>query len=162
MIQEFKKFIMRGNVVDLAVGIIIGAAFKSVTTSLVKDVITPPIGLILNNFNFDDLFISLNGQFYPTLKDALDASAPIIKVGSFINVCIDFLITAIAIFFLIKFVNHMEEVIDDLGEKEEPEAASKPEPEPEPEPAPPPPPEPTTEERLVAVLEKLSAQLDEA
>ena len=156
MIQEFKKFIMRGNVVDLAVGIIIGAAFKSVTTSLVKDVITPPIGLILNNFNFDDLFISLNGQFYPTLKDALDASAPIIKVGSFINVCIDFLITAIAIFFLIKFVNHMEEVIDDLGEKEEPEAA------PEPEPEPPPPPEPTTEERLVAVLEKLSAQLDEA
>ncbi len=154
MIQEFKKFIMRGNVVDLAVGIIIGAAFKSVTTSLVKDVITPPIGLILNNFNFDDLFISLNGQFYPTLKDALDASAPIIKVGSFINVCIDFLITAIAIFFLIKFVNHMEEVIDDLDEKEEPEAASEPEPEPEPE--------PTTEERLVAVLEKLSAQLDEA
>ncbi len=154
MIQEFKKFIMRGNVVDLAVGIIIGAAFKSVTTSLVKDVITPPIGLILNNFNFDDLFISLNGQFYPTLKDALDASAPIIKVGSFINVCIDFFITAIAIFFLIKFVNHMEEVIDDLGEKEEPE--------PEPEPEPPPPPEPTTEERLVVVLEKLSAQLDEA
>ena len=160
MIQEFKKFIMRGNVVDLAVGIIIGAAFKSITTSLVKDVITPPIGLILNNFNFDDLFISLNGQFYPTLKDALDASAPIIKVGSFINVCIDFLITAIAIFFLIKFVNHMEEVIDDLVEEEEPEAA--PEPEPEPEPEPPPPPEPTTEERLVVVLEKLSAQLDKA
>ena len=160
MIQEFKKFIMRGNVVDLAVGIIIGAAFKSITTSLVKDVITPPIGLILNNFNFDDLFISLNGQFYPTLKDALDASAPIIKVGSFINVCIDFLITAIAIFFLIKFVNHMEEVIDDLVEEEEPETA--PEPEPQPEPEPPPPPEPTTEERLVVVLEKLSAQLDKA
>lgn len=158
MIQEFKKFIMRGNVVDLAVGIIIGAAFKSVTTSLVKDVITPPIGLILNNFNFDDLFISLNGQFYPTLKDALDASAPIIKVGSFINVCIDFLITAAAIFFLIKFVNHLEDVID--GE-DEPEPTPQPEPEPEPEPEPPPP-EPTTEERLVAVLEKLSAQLDEA
>ena len=152
MIQEFKKFIMRGNVVDLAVGIIIGAAFKSVTTSLVKDVITPPIGLILNNFNFDDLFISLNGQFYPTLKDALDASAPIIKVGSFINVCIDFLITAIAIFFLIKFVNHMEEVIDDLTDEDAPE----PEPEPEADP------EPTTEERLAVVLEKLSAQLDKA
>ncbi|MCY4465948.1 MAG: large conductance mechanosensitive channel protein MscL [Chloroflexi bacterium] len=153
MIQEFKKFVMRGNVVDLAVGIIIGAAFKGVTTSLVKDVITPPIGLILNNFNFDDLFISLNGQFYPTLKDALDASAPIIKVGSFINVCIDFLITAAAIFMLIKFVNHMEDAID--GEDE-------PEPEPAPEPEPEPDPEPTTEERLVEVLEKLSAQLDEA
>ena len=152
MIQEFKKFIMRGNVVDLAVGIIIGAAFKGVTTSLVKDVITPPIGLILNNFNFDDLFISLNGQFYPTLKDALDASAPIIKVGSFINVCIDFLITAIAIFFLIKFVNHMEEVIDDLTDEDAPE----PEPEPEADP------EPTTEERLAVILEKLSAQLDKA
>lgn len=158
MIQEFKTFIMRGNVVDLAVGIIIGAAFKSITTSLVKDVITPPIGLLLNNFNFDDLFVSLNGQFYPTLKDALDASAPIIKVGSFINVCIDFLITAVAIFFLIKFVNHMEDVIEDLAGDEADEAAPEPEPQPEPEPEP----ESTTEERLVAVLEKLSAQLDKA
>ncbi len=154
MIQEFKKFIMRGNVVDLAVGIIIGAAFKSVTTSLVKDIITPPIGLVLNNFNFDDLFISLNGQFYPTLKDALDASAPIIKVGSFINVCIDFLITALAIFFLIRFVNHMEDVVEDLTDDEADEPAPAPVPEPEPE--------PTTEERLLEVLEKLSAQLDEA
>ncbi|MCY4147640.1 MAG: large conductance mechanosensitive channel protein MscL [Chloroflexi bacterium] len=158
MIQEFKKFIMRGNVVDLAVGIIIGAAFKSVTTSLVKDVITPPIGLILNNFNFDDLFISLNGQFYPTLKDALDASAPIIKAGSFINVCIDFLITAVAIFFLIKLVNRLEDVIEDLADDDAVEPAPQPEPEPQPAPAP----EPTTEERLVAVLEKLSAQLDKA
>ena len=154
MIDEFKKFIMRGNVVDLAVGIIIGAAFKSITTSLVKDVITPPLGLILNNFNFDDLFISLNGQFYPTLKDALDASAPIIKFGSFINVCIDFLITAAAVFMLIKVVNRMQDALD----REEEEVAAAPEPEPEPEPEPDP--EPTTEERLVIVLEKLSAQLE--
>ncbi|MCY3572760.1 MAG: large conductance mechanosensitive channel protein MscL [Chloroflexi bacterium] len=158
MIQEFKKFIMRGNVVDLAVGIIIGAAFKGVTTSLVKDVITPPIGLVLNNFNFDDLFISLNGQFYPTLKDALDASAPIIKVGSFINVCIDFLITAVAIFFLIKFVNRMEDVIEDLTDDDADEEVVEATPEPEPVPEP----EPTTEERLLEVLEKLSAQLDKA
>ena len=161
MIQEFKKFIMRGNVVDLAVGIIIGAAFKSITTSLVKDVITPPIGLVLNNFNFDDLFISLNGVYYPTLKEALDASAPIIKVGSFINVCIDFLITAIAIFMIIKFVNRMEDVVEDLVEDEEPAPAPAPEP-PSPPPPPPPPPEPTTEEKILAVLERIETKMDEA
>ncbi|MYI41837.1 MAG: hypothetical protein F4063_07940, partial [Chloroflexi bacterium] len=113
---------------------------------------------VLNNFNFDDLFISLNGQFYPTLKDALDASAPIIKVGSFINVCIDFLITAVAIFFLIKFVNRMEDVIEDLTDDDADEEVVEATPEPEPVPEP----EPTTEERLLEVLEKLSAQLDKA
>jgi len=152
---EFKTFIMRGNVVDLAVGIIIGGAFKSITTSLVKDVITPPIGLVLNNVNFDSIFISLDGQLYGSLAAAKEAGAATINIGSFINVVIDFLITAAAVFFLIKFVNHMEDIID--GDEEEATvAAPAPPPPPEPEPEP----EPTTEERLVAVLEKLSAQLE--
>ena len=151
---EFKTFIMRGNVVDLAVGIIIGAAFKSITTSLVKDVITPPIGLILNNVNLESLFLSLDGQAYASLQAAKDAGAATINIGSFINVVIDFVITAAALFFLIKFVNHMEDVIEDFTDEDEPEPAPAPEPEPEPE--------PTTEEKILATLERISAQLDKA
>jgi len=152
--QEFKTFIMRGNVVDLAVGIIIGGAFKGVTTSLVKDVITPPIGLMLNNVNFESIFLSLDGQLYPTLAAAQEAGAATINVGNFVNVVIDFLITAVAVFLLIKFVNRLEDVID--GDDEE-EAAPAPPPA---EVPPPPPPEPSTEEKMLLVLEKISAQLD--
>lgn len=155
MIQEFKKFIMRGNVVDLAVGIIIGAAFKSVTTSLVKDIITPPIGQIIGGINFDSLYISLEG--IPSLAGQ-GAAAATINVGAFINVTIDFLITAAAVFILIRAVNRLNDAVEDLMDGDEPEPA----PEPEPEPVPEPEPEPTTEERLVVVLEKLSAQLDKA
>ena len=156
MIQEFKKFIMRGNVVDLAVGIIIGAAFKSVTTSLVKDIITPPIGQIMGNFSFESLFISLDGSSYPSLAAAQAEGAATINVGAFINVTLDFLITAAAVFILIRAVNRLNDAVEDLMDGDEPEPAPEPEPVPEPEP------EPTTEERLVVVLEKLSAQLDKA
>ena len=158
MIQEFKKFIMRGNVVDLAVGIIIGTAFKSITTSLVKDIITPPIGQLMGNFSFESLFISLDGSSYPSLAAAKDAGAATINIGSFINVTLDFLITAVAVFILIRAVNRLNEAVEDLMDDDEPE----PEPEPDPEPEPEPDPEPTTEEKLVVVLEKLSAQLDKA
>ena len=155
MIQEFKKFIMRGNVVDLAVGIIIGAAFKSVTTSLVNDIITPPIGQIIGGINFDSLYISLEG--IPSLTGQ-EAEAATINIGSFINVTLDFLITAVAVFILIRAVNRLNEAVEDLMDDDEPEPAPEPEPEPEPEPDP----EPTTEEKMLAVLEKLSAQLDKA
>ena len=153
MIQEFKKFIMRGNVVDLAVGIIIGAAFKSVTTSLVKDIITPPIGQIIGGIDFDSLYISLEG--IPSLAGQ-EAGAATINVGAFINVTIDFLITAAAVFILIRAVNRLNDAVEDLMDGDEPEPAPEPEPEPEPDP------EPTTEEKMLAVLEKLSAQLDKA
>lgn len=158
MIQEFKKFIMRGNVVDLAVGIIIGVAFKDVTTSLVKDIITPPIGQLMDNVSFESLFISLDGSSYPSLEAAQEAGAATINIGSFINVTLDFLITAAAVFILIRAVNRLNDAVEDLMDGDEPEPA--PEPVPEPEPAPDP--EPTTEEKMLAVLEKLSAQLDKA
>lgn len=158
MIQEFKKFIMRGNVVDLAVGIIIGTAFKGITTSLVNDIIMPPVGQIMGNFSFKSLFISLNGISYPSLEAAQDAGAATINVGVFIGVVIDFLITAAAVFILIRAVNRLNEAVEDLMDDDEP----APEPEPEPAPEPEPDPEPTTEEKLVVVLEKLSAQLDKA
>ena len=156
MIQEFKKFIMRGNVVDLAVGIIIGGAFKSITTSLVNDVIMPPVGQIVGNVDFSSLFISLSGETYATLAEAKEAGAATINLGAFINTVIDFLITAVAVFILIRAVNRLNDLADGLMDEDEPAPEPQPEPEPEPEP------EPTTEEKLVAVLEKLSTQLDKA
>ena len=107
MLQEFKKFVSRGNVVDMAVGIIIGAAFGSVITSLVNDIIMPPIGYLLNGINFKDLFYVLNGKQYPSAAAAQQASAPAIYYGAFINTLIDFLIVAFVIFLLVKQVNRM-------------------------------------------------------
>jgi large conductance mechanosensitive channel len=108
MIKEFKEFIMRGNVVDLAVGVIIGSAFGKIVTSFVADIIMPPIGLLLHGVNFVDLFWSLNGQAYASLADAQKAGAPVIAYGSFINNIIDFLIVALVIFLLIKAINRMQ------------------------------------------------------
>ncbi len=107
MWKEFKEFIMRGNVMDLAVGIVIGAAFGAVVNSLVKDIIMPPIGLLLGKINFTDLFINLSGTAYPSLKAAQDAGAATINYGVFINTIINFIIVAIAIFFVVKGVNRM-------------------------------------------------------
>jgi large conductance mechanosensitive channel len=108
MLKEFREFIMRGNVMDLAVGVIIGAAFGKIVSSLVSDVIMPPIGLLLNGVDFANLFISLNGQPFATLAAAQAAGAPTLNYGSFINAIIDFLIVALAIFLLIRAVNHMQ------------------------------------------------------
>ncbi len=108
MLKEFKTFILRGNVLDLAIAVIIGGAFNAIVTSLVKDIIMPPLGLILKNINFTDLFISLNGQAYPTLKDAQDAGAPTVNYGLFIQNTINFLIIAFVIFLLIRAVNHLQ------------------------------------------------------
>lgn len=107
-ISEFKEFAAKGNVIDLAVGFILGAAFGKIVTSLVNDVIMPPIGLLLGGVNFADLFIALNGQVYESLEDAKTAGAPVIAYGSFINTIIEFLIIALALFFIIKTINRLK------------------------------------------------------
>jgi large conductance mechanosensitive channel len=104
-IQEFKKFIMRGSVVDLAVGVIIGAAFNKIVTSLVNDVIMPPIGLLLGKVDFSSLFINLSDPHYNSLAEAKAAGAPTINYGQFINNVLDFLIVAFVIFVVIKQIN---------------------------------------------------------
>ncbi len=107
MFKEFKEFIMRGNVMDMAVGIIIGGAFGKIVNSLVADVIMPPIGLLLGRVNFSDLFIDLSGKNYATLKEALQASAPVLKYGLFINTVIEFIIIAFSVFLMIKAINYL-------------------------------------------------------
>jgi large conductance mechanosensitive channel len=105
MLGEFKKFIMRGNVLDLAVGIIIGAAFGKIVTSFVSDILMPPVGLLMGKVDFSNLFVSLNGQHYNTLAEAKTAAAPTLNYGLFLNSIIDFVIVAFAIFLLIRQVN---------------------------------------------------------
>ena len=107
MWKEFKEFILRGNVMDLAVGIVIGAAFGAIVNSLVKDIIMPPIGLLLGKINFTDLFINLSGTPYSSLKAAQDAGAATINYGVFLNTIINFIIVGLAIFFVVKAVNRM-------------------------------------------------------
>ncbi|OFV98908.1 MAG: mechanosensitive ion channel protein MscL [Acidobacteria bacterium RIFCSPLOWO2_02_FULL_60_20] len=108
MLKEFKEFIARGNVIDLAVAVIMGAAFGPIVTSLVNDVIMPPIGLVLGQVDFKDLFIGLSGQTYATLAAAKAAGAPVIAYGTFINAIINFLIVSFAVFILLKQVNRMK------------------------------------------------------
>jgi large conductance mechanosensitive channel len=112
MLQEFKKFAMRGNVVDMAVGIIIGGAFGTIVKSLVDDVIMPPIGLLLGGVDFSDLFITLKEGAaagpYATLAAAQDAGAVTLSYGLFINSVISFLIVAFAVFLLIKSINKLQ------------------------------------------------------
>jgi large conductance mechanosensitive channel len=136
MLKEFKEFAMRGNVIDLAVGIIIGAAFGKIVTSLVNDIIMPPIGLILGNVDFSDLFVNLSmSQTYASVAEAEAAGAPIIKYGMFINTVIDFLIVAFAIFMVIRAINKF---------RRKQEAAP-----------PPPPPPPSGEEKLLTEIRDL-------
>lgn len=105
--DEFKKFVARGNVIDLAVGVIIGTAFGKIVSSLVGDIIMPPIGYLLGKISFADLFISLSGDKYDSLKTAQDAGAATINYGAFINTVIDFLIVAVVIFLMIKAINKL-------------------------------------------------------
>jgi large conductance mechanosensitive channel len=105
VLSEFKKFIMRGNVLDLAIGVIIGAAFGKIVTSLVNDVLMPVIGLAAGKMDFSNLFISLNGQHYDTLADAKKAAAPTLAYGLFVNTVIEFLIVAFVIFLIVRQVN---------------------------------------------------------
>ena len=112
MIKEFKDFVMRGNVLDMAVGIIMGAAFGTIITSLVKDVIMPPIGLLLGGVDFSNLYILLKAGTtappYATLADAQAASAVTINYGVFINAIITFLLVALILFFVVKGINKLK------------------------------------------------------
>ena len=108
MLKEFKEFAMRGNVLDMAVGIIIGAAFGKIIASFVADILMPPIGLLLGKMDFSNLFISLSGKSFATIAEAKAAGAPTLNIGVFLNATIDFLIVAFAIFLLIKQVNRFK------------------------------------------------------
>lgn len=114
---EFKKFILRGNVIDLAVGVIIGGAFQAIVNSLVADVIMPVISLITKGIDFTDKFIALDGAEYATLKDAQDAGAAVLTYGNFISAVLNFLIMAFVIFCFIKLINI---VTEKASKKEEP------------------------------------------
>ncbi len=117
MRQEFIKFIARGNVIDLAVGIIMGAAFTAIVNSLVNDIIMPPIGVVLGGVDFSNIFITLSrGQSYPSLAAAQQAGAATLNIGVFINAVIKFLIVAGAVFILVKQVNALQARL--VGEKE--------------------------------------------
>jgi large conductance mechanosensitive channel len=107
MFKEFKEFAMRGNVVDMAIGIIIGAAFGKIVTSVVNDIIMPPIGLVLGHVDFSSLFLNISGTHYDTLADAKKAGAAVITYGAFINTVIDFLIVAFVVFLLVKQMNRV-------------------------------------------------------
>jgi len=108
MLKEFKEFAMKGNVLDMAIGIIIGAAFGKIITSFVADVLMPPLGLLLGKMDFSSLFIDLSGQSHPTMAAAKAAGAATINYGIFINTVIDFLLVAFAVFLLVKQVNRMK------------------------------------------------------
>jgi large conductance mechanosensitive channel len=107
MLREFKAFILRGNVVDLAIGVIIGAAFGKIVSSFVGDVLMPPIGLLLGKAEFSNLFINLSGQNYPTVAAAKAAGAPTLNYGVFLQTIVDFVIVAFAVFLVIKQVNRL-------------------------------------------------------
>jgi large conductance mechanosensitive channel len=108
VLNDFKEFAMKGNVLDMAIGVIIGIAFGAIITSLVNDILMPPFGLLLGNLDFTNLFISLSGTPYNSLKEAVAAGAPIIKYGIFINTLINFIIVALIIFLLIRSINRLK------------------------------------------------------
>lgn len=105
--KEFRDFIAKGNVVDLAVGVVIGAAFGKIVASLVGDILMPPLGMLLGGVNFADLFVDLSGGTYPTLAAAREAGAPVVAYGAFFNTILEFLIVAFAIFLLVRQINRM-------------------------------------------------------
>jgi large conductance mechanosensitive channel len=121
--REFQEFISRGNVVDLAIGVIMGAAFGKIVTALVNDIIMPPIGLILSGINFKDLYLPLNGKNYGTLAEAQKDGAAILSYGNFINTIIEFVIVSACVFALVKAINV-------LRRKQEAAAAASPAPAP--------------------------------
>jgi large conductance mechanosensitive channel len=129
MIQEFKEFIQRGNVVDLAVGVVIGAAFGKIVASFVDDVLMPPIGSVLGGADFSNLFINLSGKDFPSVAAAKAAGAPTLNYGLFINNIINFLIIAFAVFLVVKAINRMQKPA-----------------------APPPPPGPTKDQQLLTEI----------
>lgn len=103
--DEFSEFIQRGNVVELAVGVVVGGAFGKITTSLVSDVVMPIVGLLLGKTDFTNLFWALDGKSYATLAEAKKAAAPVLAYGSFVNTVVEFLVIAFAVFWLVKAFN---------------------------------------------------------
>lgn len=134
MLQEFKTFIAKGNAIDLAVGVVIGAAFGKIVSSLVDDLIMPPLGLILGKVDFSQLYVSLDGKSYETLAVAQAAGAPTWNYGNFITVLIQFVIIAWAIFLVVKAINTLKKT-----EEEKPAA----------------PPEPSAEEKVLLEIRDL-------
>lgn len=108
MLKEFKAFALHGNVMDMAVGIIIGAAFGKIVSSLVGDVLMPPLGLLIGNVDFSSLFINLSGRHFASLAEAKAAGAPVLGYGAFLNTVIDFLVVAFVIFLLVKQLNRLK------------------------------------------------------
>ena len=117
MLNEFKKFAMRGNVVDMAVGIVIGTAFGAIVKSLVSDVIMPPLGLVFGNVDFSQLFVNLSGTEYPSLAAAQEAGAATINYGLFINAVVNFVIVAFAIFMVVKGMNSLQKKAEEKPEE---------------------------------------------
>ncbi len=144
MLKEFQKFIMRGNVLDLAVGIIIGAAFTAIVNSLVADLIMPLVGIFTGGVDFSNIIIPLDGNTYATLAAAQEAGAATINIGLFINAVINFLIVAFAVFLIVRAVNNM---MERMKKKEEAAPAA--------------PAGPTTEEKLVTALDRLNTLIDQ-
>lgn len=134
MLKEFREFAMRGNVLDLAVGIILGSAFGAIVASLVADIIMPPIGMLLGGVDFSSLFIDLSGEGYPSLAAAQEAGAPTINYGLFINTIINFLIVAFSIFMMVKGINALQRE-EEVAEEES---------------------EPDTQERLIEAIDRLN------
>lgn len=118
MLKEFREFIARGNVVDLAIAVIMGGAFGAVVTSLVKDVVMPPIGLTLGHVDFSNLFVSLSGEHYASRVAAEAAGAPTLNYGLFLNTVVNFLIIAFVVFMLVRSINRLK--------REEPAPAAAP------------------------------------
>ncbi len=107
MFKDFKAFVMRGNVLDLAVAVVIGGAFGGIVTSLVNDIVMPPIGMLLGRIDFKELFVVLNGQSYPNLAAAKTAGAPVIAYGQFLNTIVNFTIVAFAIFCVVRMATKL-------------------------------------------------------
>jgi large conductance mechanosensitive channel len=125
ILKEFRDFAARGNVIDLAVGVIIGAAFGKIIASLVADIIMPPIGMVLGGVDFSNMFIALNGAHYATLADAKAAAAPTINYGLFINAVFEFLIVAFVIFLLVQQINRLKEPVPETPMRDCPFCLSK-------------------------------------
>ena len=124
LFQEFKTFAMRGNAIDLAVGVVIGAAFTSIVNSLVKDIINPPLGFLIGGIDFSNFFLTLKGGGeYPTLKAATDAGAVTLNYGLFLNAVINFIIVAIALFLVVRQINRLTapRVVEKPGDPPPPE-----------------------------------------
>jgi large conductance mechanosensitive channel len=113
VLSEFRKFAVRGNVMDLAVGVIIGAAFTNIVTSLVNDIIMPPIGFVLGHIDFSQFYVALTTQHFDTLDQAKASGAPVITYGAFLNNVVKFLITAFAVFVLVRQINKLSPKTDE-------------------------------------------------